>query len=216
MLIVGRFLINSKTIVDGRIVTRDSLLERGSVLIEGNRITACGRADEIRLPERTEMVSAEGLIVGPGLIDIHCCGNLEISYEEAVAFHVKHGTTGILQVFNSTIDEAQFRREANKIREAGTSEFGSSIIGLYLEGPPTNQNYGAKSPETGSTVFQNYRRMLDIAGDLIDGNHSWCGAFGSPGRAGPGARAAGIAFGHTLHERHGVPKTRRNPGGRCR
>ncbi|MGC9347071.1 MAG: amidohydrolase [Anaerolineae bacterium] len=61
----------SKAIVNGLVMTMaGDTLERGTVLIEGTRITAVGT--DVDIPADAEVIDASGKVVTPGLIDAHC------------------------------------------------------------------------------------------------------------------------------------------------
>jgi len=67
-------------LTNGRIVTmRDAhnqqeVIENGAVLVEGHRIVAVGRMDEIGIPEGYQVFDLEGRTVVPGLFDSHAHG----------------------------------------------------------------------------------------------------------------------------------------------
>ena len=60
-----------KAIVNGTLVMYDHFVPNGVILIDGDKIVKCGKAKEIEIPKDAEIIDAEGLYVGPGLIDIH-------------------------------------------------------------------------------------------------------------------------------------------------
>jgi imidazolonepropionase-like amidohydrolase len=47
------------------------VIERGTVLVEGGRIKAVGRVEDVAVPEGAEVREAEGLVLIPGLVDTH-------------------------------------------------------------------------------------------------------------------------------------------------
>ena len=63
-------------IVGGRIVTMGDagVIEKGTIIIEGNRITAVGKANEIDVPEGAYVFKAKGRVIYPGLVDAHAHG----------------------------------------------------------------------------------------------------------------------------------------------
>ena len=69
-------------LVGGRVVTmrdagaRQEVIDDGVVLVEGNRIRAVGRRDEVRIPEGAFRVDVSGKTVLPGLVDVHAHGPL--------------------------------------------------------------------------------------------------------------------------------------------
>ena len=64
---------------NGRVITMrgDEVIEKGSVLVRGNRIEAVGEADKVDIPDAARVVDLKGATVMPGLVDMHghidCC-----------------------------------------------------------------------------------------------------------------------------------------------
>ena len=46
-------------------------IHHAAVVIEGNRIVAVGRADEVEIPAGAEIINTEGMTMLPGLVDLH-------------------------------------------------------------------------------------------------------------------------------------------------
>ncbi len=63
-------------LTNARIITMrgDDVIESGTVVVEGNRITAVGRSDEVPAPRGAHVVDCTGLTIMPGLIDVHAHG----------------------------------------------------------------------------------------------------------------------------------------------
>lgn len=57
----------------GRIITMngDRVIERGTVLVEGNRIKEVGKASEVEIPEEAKVIDISGKSIMPGIIDVH-------------------------------------------------------------------------------------------------------------------------------------------------
>lgn len=62
--------------VHARIVTLkgDQVLEDGALVVEGDRITAVGRASEVKIPANATIHDVQGLFIVPGIIDVHAHG----------------------------------------------------------------------------------------------------------------------------------------------
>ena len=60
-------VITNGTLIDGR--GRDPLV--GSLIIEGERITALGRSDQVTIPREATVIDAMGGSILPGLVDCH-------------------------------------------------------------------------------------------------------------------------------------------------
>ena len=63
-------------LVGGRIVTMvgDQVIERGTVLIDGNRIEAVGPSSQVDVPAGARTIDASGMTIIPGLVDVHAHG----------------------------------------------------------------------------------------------------------------------------------------------
>ncbi|MEM9453113.1 MAG: amidohydrolase family protein [Myxococcota bacterium] len=63
-------------LVGGRVVTMKGMevIEQGTVLVEGNRITAVGPTAAVSIPADTKQVDMSGMTLIPGLVDVHAHG----------------------------------------------------------------------------------------------------------------------------------------------
>ena len=84
-------------IKNATLVMRDHLIPEAVLFIEDGVIAGFGEMRNTPIPEGCEIIDAEGLYVGPGLIDIHNhAGGGHWYYAEpieAAQFNLKHGTT---------------------------------------------------------------------------------------------------------------------------
>jgi len=71
-------------IVGARIITMvgDEVIEKGTIVVEGNRIVAVGKSGDVAVPSRAHAINGTGLTVMPGLVDVHQ--------------HGAHGRAGII------------------------------------------------------------------------------------------------------------------------
>ena len=58
---------------NARIITMkgNEVIEKGTIVIEENRIIAVGPADQVNIPEGAEVINADGQTIMPGIIDVH-------------------------------------------------------------------------------------------------------------------------------------------------
>ncbi len=63
----------SVAIVGARLITMraDEVIEDGTVVIQGNRIAAVGRRDDVVVPSGAHIIDGGGLTVTPGWVDVH-------------------------------------------------------------------------------------------------------------------------------------------------
>ncbi|MES1944157.1 amidohydrolase [Salinisphaera sp. PC39] len=66
--------------VDARLITMrgDEVIERGTLVVEGNRIAAVGPSVEVTVPDGAKVIDAAGKTILPGLVDMH--GHLNDCY----------------------------------------------------------------------------------------------------------------------------------------
>ncbi|MBS0419765.1 MAG: amidohydrolase family protein [Proteobacteria bacterium] len=67
--------------VNARLITMrgDEVIDKGTVLVEGNRITAVGSSDSVAIPRNAKVIDITGKTLMPGLIDSH--GHIDCCYE---------------------------------------------------------------------------------------------------------------------------------------
>jgi len=149
-------------IIGGRVVTPFEVLEPGTVIVEGGRIVAVEEgtyqdSDEESYPEPGEerIIHAEGLIVAPGLIDIHVHGGVGHdtmdATPEAIAemtrFFARHGVTAFLPTTMTASREEILAAIRNVARCMGERSGGAEILGIHMEGPyVSHEKRGAQSP----------------------------------------------------------------------
>ncbi len=63
-------------LVGGRIITMrgDEVIENGTVIVQGNRITQVGPSSQVQPPAGAHVIDADGKTIMPGLIDVHAHG----------------------------------------------------------------------------------------------------------------------------------------------
>jgi len=160
-------------IANGTLVFPDRLVEDGVVLVDGDRIAACGPAEDVPVPPGIDTIDARGRYVGPGFIDIHSHGGGGYwSFDhplEAAEAHLRHGTTGYLPtpVYFQTREEllASAERIAAVMRSGAKRK--GLILGMHLEGPFLNPKYGALRTNIRPVDPEEYRELLHAAGPYI-------------------------------------------------
>ena len=162
-------------LINANIVMPDHIIRNGVVVIEGGRIADFGK----KLPtEGMEVVDLAGGYVGPGLIDIHTHADGNVFFTEdpiaAAATLLQHGVTDVMPAlyFNMTAD--QLVEQVAIIRGAMESGKAKNIIGLYMEAPYLNPNFGCNresNPWRGPVDKANYGKVVDAAYDIAK---VWC------------------------------------------
>jgi N-acetylglucosamine-6-phosphate deacetylase len=129
-----------KSIVNGHIYTPDQVFAPGTVLIEGGRITGVGPADALTVPPQAEVISAAGMAVVPGFIDVHMHGlmghdamgpGLAQVIRELPAF----GVTAFLGTTLTLPRAETFTELESMAKVLDAPPKGARCLGVHLEGP---------------------------------------------------------------------------------
>lgn len=159
-------------IYNASIVLENSIIEDGTLLVDGGKILSYGKGSDIKIPDSAEKVDAEGQYVGPGFIDIHVHGgNGYFLYKdpiEATRHFLSHGETTVLPTFYPNMTKDEYIESINRVREAMKDpEVGDAIGGFYMEGPYMNPEYGADKKNNkwkGVIKAEDYEDVVRLAG----------------------------------------------------
>ena len=158
-------------IKNATLVMRDHLIPEAVLFIENETIAGYGEMLNTPIPEGCEIIDAEGLFVGPGLVDIHNhAGGRHWFYDEpieAAQFNLKHGTTTILACLYFNMNAKQLTEQAACVKEAMAKPEGASIAGFYMEAPYMNPKFGAdreNNPWKGPIQQEEYQPVIDAVG----------------------------------------------------
>lgn len=158
-------------IINAKIVLEHSILDDAVLLIENGKISAIGTSKEIKIPLGAEIYDANGLYVGPGFVDIHCHGGGGCRFDTdpsgAARYFLGTGTTTILATFYTDISPDKYLNSIELVKNAMCERTGANIGGFYMEGPYTNEKYGA-SPEKnkwrGKIKESDFSKVVESAG----------------------------------------------------
>ncbi len=163
-------------ITNAIIVMPNYYIYDGTVLIDDGKIVDFGR--KINIPENAKILDAKGAYVGPGLIDIHTHADGDTFFTEdpikAAKTLLKHGVTDVMPALYYNMNADQYVEAIKLVKSAMASGEADNIIGLYMEGPYLNPNYGCNrenNPWKDPVNKANYQKVVDEAGDLA---RVWC------------------------------------------
>lgn len=160
-------------IINAKLILSDHVVEEGTVLIEGERIAACGPNGQVSVPANAEIIDAAGSYVGPGFIDIHNHGGGGYWGHEypqlAAEAHLAHGTTAILPTVAYMLNREDMRKGVQEVVQAieQPSDYPGLIAGIHLEGPFLNPKYGANRTNIRPVDMEECRDLLELAGEHI-------------------------------------------------
>ena len=158
-------------IINATLVMKDHLIVDGVLLYEDGKIVDFGEKRNMVLPEGCEIIDAEGLFVGPGLVDMHNhSGGGHWFYDEpelAAQFNLEHGTTSVLATLYFNMNGEQLVEQAKCVQAAMKKPEGANIAGFYMECPYMNPKFGAdreNNPWKGPIKKEEYQPIIDQVG----------------------------------------------------
>ena len=167
-----------KAIINATIVMKDHYIPNGVILIEGEKISSYGKAKDVAVPCGAEIIDAQGLYVGPGLIDIHthAADNKWIFEEpEATSKHLmEHGVTGVLPALYNNLNKDAYIKAANDVMEAHKNGKFKNFVGFYMEGPYLSPNFGCERDKNVWKDAVVHDEYIDIVKAVKDTAKVWC------------------------------------------
>lgn len=167
-----------KAIINATVVMRDYLIPDGVILLDGERISRVGKAKDVSIPESAEIIDADGLYVGPGLIDIHthAADNLWIfeEPEKTSAYMLSHGVTGVLPALYYNLSKDGYLKAMDSIEKSYEAGNFPNFLGYYMEGPYLNPNFGCdreKNTWKGEIKKEDYAPLIEKASKYAK---VWC------------------------------------------
>lgn len=132
-------------IINGQILTPQGWLKDGSVLINDGKILEITNSDLAVIG--ATVIDAKGMFIVPGFVSMHCHGGgghdftegTTEAFKEAVAAHLKHGSTTIFPTLSSTTFK-NIRLAAATCDQLMAEDADTTIMGLHIEGPYLNEN----------------------------------------------------------------------------
>ncbi|PFG40709.1 N-acetylglucosamine 6-phosphate deacetylase [Georgenia soli] len=145
------------TVVRGRVVTPERVIDDGAVVLDGTTIAWVGptaEAEAAGFPAVAGTPAAEpGVLVLPGLVDLHCHGGGGASFPDAtspedvlraVHEHRRHGTTSLV----ASLVTAAPGTLRDGVRLLADLADAGEIAGIHLEGPfLSTVRCGAQDPD---------------------------------------------------------------------
>lgn len=133
-----------RAIVNAKIVKQDHIIPDGAVILDGERIVACGRGINV---DGMDTVDAGGAYVGPGFIELHthAAKGMMLQDEPVRGARVllEHGVTDTLVALYFSADRDTLIAQMKTVRSAMNSGKAPNILGLYMEAPYMNPKFGA-------------------------------------------------------------------------
>lgn len=145
-----------------KIVTPFRIIENGSVIVTGKKISALGSVQDVKIPSSMKSYDMNGMILTPGFIDVLVHGGGGAGFaddnEESIGtvseFFFEHGTTGLLASLYSKPLKLLVRDVA-RIAKYVDSHKDTNVKGIHMEGPFIN-------PEMKGAMKEEYLWKPDV------------------------------------------------------
>ena len=158
-------------IKNATLVMKDHLIPEAVLFVENGLIAGFGEMRTTAIPEGCQIIDAQGLFVGPGLVDIHNhSGGGHWFFDEpipAAQFNLEHGTTTVLATLYFNMNKDQLLEQAKTVQAAMKTPDGANIAGFYMETPYMNPKFGADreaNPWKGPICKDDYQPLIDQVG----------------------------------------------------
>ncbi len=158
-------------IKNATLVMRDHLIPDTVIVVDDGKIVSFGEMRKHPVPEKCEVIDAQGQFVGPGLIDIHNhAGGGHWYYDEpikAAQYNLAHGTTTQLACLYFNMNSKQLVEQVACVKAAMATPEGAPIQGFYMECPYMNPKFGAdreNNPWKGPIDPEEYQPVIDAVG----------------------------------------------------
>ncbi|MEE1042440.1 MAG: amidohydrolase family protein [Clostridia bacterium] len=165
-----------KAIINATLVMTDHYIPDATLIIEDGKILDFGR--KLPAPENAEIIDAKGLFVGPGLIDIHThADGTTYFHDDPVKCSrtlLDHGVTSVLPALFYSMNKEEHLQAVKKYRDAMAQGECKNLLGLYMEGPYLNPDFGCDKEKNfwkDAVCKEDYAEVIDAVKDLAK---VWC------------------------------------------
>jgi len=150
------------------LVMPDHYIPDATLIIEDGKIIDFGK--KLAAPEGAEVIDAQGDFVGPGLIDIHTHADGTTYFHDDPVKCSKtlldHGVTSVLPALFYSMNKEEHLEAIEKFRACIADGECKNIIGVYMEGPYLNPDFGCdkeKNVWKDAIVEKDYAELVEAA-----------------------------------------------------
>ena len=162
-------------IINTTIVMTDHLIPNATIVIEDGKIADFGKKI---CTDGMKVYDAEGAYTGPGLIDVHThAANLIRFQNDPYApseYLLGKGVTDVLAATSYSRKHDDLLNDIKTIKSAIKSGKAPNLIGIYMEGPYLNVNFGAGRVNHPWAPTVAKERFYQIVDEAFEVTKMWC------------------------------------------
>ncbi|MBT3320463.1 MAG: amidohydrolase family protein [Clostridia bacterium] len=149
---------------NAKIVLKDRIMS-GSMVIENGKIAL------VTTDELSDGFDCAGCFVGPGFIDTHCHGGDDKWFFDdpaaAANFHLQYGTTSMLASLWRNAASGGLISAVTKVVKAIESVQVPNLIGIHMEGPYIDKDFGSEGGTAHPIDANEYRAIIKATKGFI-------------------------------------------------
>ena len=162
-------------IINTTAILPDYMIPGCTIVIEDGKIVDFGKKI---CTDGMEIIDAKGGYTGPGLIDIHTHADGETVFPEdpvkAAATLLQHGVTDVMPALYFSAPAEELIEQIKIIKSAMKSGKADNIIGLYMEAPYLNPNFGCNRENNPWRDVVSKDKFQPIVDEAYDVAKVWC------------------------------------------
>ncbi|HEX2868040.1 MAG TPA: N-acetylglucosamine-6-phosphate deacetylase [Ignavibacteriales bacterium] len=166
----------SLVLVGGRIVTPFRIIEKGAVVIDGNKIYELGKMNDVHIPNDSEVIDISGKTVSPGFVDLLVHGGQGHGFSDGTfedfqtisEYFLRNGSTTMMASLYAK-PEKELLDTIRILADYIFSHPESNIKGIHMEGPYLNKEFKGAMNEgyLWTPTVESWKKMWGASRGLI-------------------------------------------------